>query len=60
MTRVQTHDLETAPPQSADALKSLDNKYGTTLNNLRRDGQLAGRAQHVRGDRGIRRRTHVA
>lgn len=32
MTRVQIHDLETAPPQSADALKSLDHKYGMTLN----------------------------
>ncbi len=32
MTRVQIHDSETAPPQSADALKSLDHKYGMTLN----------------------------
>jgi AhpD family alkylhydroperoxidase len=32
MTRVQIHDLATVPPQSADALKALDHKFGTTLN----------------------------
>lgn len=32
MTRVQIHDVETAPEPSRDGLKALDARYGTTLN----------------------------
>ena len=32
MTRVQIHDLDSATSQSTDALKVVDNKFGTTLN----------------------------
>ncbi len=32
MTRVQIHDLESAPQESADALKALEHKFGATLN----------------------------
>lgn len=32
MTRVAIHDLASVPPRSAEALKALDHKFGTTLN----------------------------
>lgn len=32
MTRVQTHDVSTAPEPSRDGLKLLEARYGTTLN----------------------------